>query len=485
MSSEDNGSCFLAIDLGAGSGRAVLGRFAGEMLAIEEVHRFQNGATEVRGVMYWDALGLYNEIVEGIRKGAALAGGRLSGIGIDTWGVDFGLLDEQGKLISNPVHYRDARTDGVMDRVFEIAPREDVFKTTGIQFLQFNTLYQLAAMRFKKWPELDRARTLLMMPDLMNYFLCGTKVSEFTIATTTQFYDPNKGGWANEMLEKLEIPTAILPEIAPPGTVLGALDGEAARAAGEVPVIAPACHDTGSAVAAVPADPHMDQGAWAYISSGTWSLMGIEVKEPIINAKALEHNFTNEGGVGGTYRFLKNIAGMWLLEECRRVWAEKEGRERSYEELFAEAEEAEPFRSLVDPDHHSFLRPENMPAAITRLCKESGQPEPDTRGRFTRCILESLALKYRTVRDAIEEVSGKKIQALHVVGGGSQNRLLNQYTADALGIPVLAGPVEATAIGNIVVQAVAARVVTDLSTAREFIRKSFPVKVYEPKQAEI
>jgi rhamnulokinase len=479
--SEKKSGCFLAVDLGASSGRVVLGRFGEERLELTEAHRFPNGAITVGGTMYWDAPRLFAEIVEGIRRGAKKAGGKLAGVGVDTWGVDFGLLDQSGQLIANPVHYRDSRTDGVMERVFEIMPREKIFETTGIQFLQFNTLFQLAAMRLQKRPELDRCRTLLMMPDLMNYFLCGRKVSEFTIATTTQFYDPVKKDWAWDLLEALDLPKEILPEIIAPGTVLGVIEGEAAQAAGAVPVIAPACHDTGSAVAAVPVDASLPPGAWAYLSSGTWSLMGIEVKAPIINDQSLASNFTNEGGVNGAFRFLKNISGLWLLEECRRSWQEAGEDEPDYDEMESWALCAEPFRAFIDVDHQSFLRPPSMPRAIAEFCRRTGQPAPASKGDFIRVILESLALKYRLVRDALESVSGRKIQVLHVIGGGSQNRLLNQFTSDALGIPVLAGPVEATSIGNLTLQAIAAGALPDLASARGMIRRSFFLKSFEPK----
>lgn len=470
---KDDDKSFLAVDLGASSGRAVLGTFSGGRLSTEEVHRFPNTPVELRGTVHWDVLGLFREIEEGIRLASARSG--LSGIGVDTWGVDFGLLDEAGRLVGTPVHYRDSRTDGIMERVFEIVPRQKIFETTGIQFLQLNTIFQLAAMKMGKWPELDRARTLLMMPDLMNYFLCGRKVCEFTEATTTQLYDPCAGGWAMGLIEALGLPSGIFPEIIMPGEVLG----EFAPAGGvPAPVIAPATHDTGSAVAAVPAVS--GKPGWAYISSGTWSLMGIEIEEPIINEAALSRNFTNEGGVGGTFRFLKNIAGLWFLQECRRVWGIEDGREPSYQQMEEWAKEAKPFRSLIDPDHHSFLRPENMPRAMASFCENTGQDPPSSGGEMVRCALESLALKYRAVRRAIEEVSGVTIEVMHVVGGGCRNRLLNQFTADALGLPVLAGPVEATAVGNLLVQAMAAKVLPGIGAARDLVRSSFPLETYEP-----
>lgn len=477
---KDRGDFFLAFDLGASSGRALLGRLDDEGLAIEEVHRFPNLPVMARGTLYWDALGLYRELLTGLRLGRAKAG-KLSGVGVDTWGVDFGLLDAAGRLIGNPVHYRDRRNQGVMEKVFATVPREKIFMTTGIQFLPFNTLYQLAAMRLERWPELERAKTLLMMPDLFNYFLCGRQVSEFTIATTTQFYNPRRGDWAWELLAALEVPTEILPEIVAPGQTLGTLEGEAAREGGEVPLIAPACHDTGSAVAAAPAQA--GSGPWAYLSSGTWSILGIELTAPLISPQALAQNITNEGGVNGTYRFLKNIAGLWFLQECQRVWRMEDGTEHPFSELCAPAETVKPFSRFIDPDHPSFLHPEHMPRAIAAFCGKTGQAPPANRAETVRCILESLALKYAQVRQGLEEVSGKKIEVLHAVGGGSRNELLNQFTANALALPVLAGPHEATALGNLVVQAMAAGRLRDLGEARALVRKSFPPKEFAPQDA--
>lgn len=478
----DASQCFLAIDLGASSGRAVLGRFGDGGLEVEEVHRFPNRPVEVGGTLYWDMDTLFDEVCEGIRRGLDRAGGRLSGVGVDTWGVDFGLLDREGRLIENPVHYRDRRTEGIMERVFEVVPRKRIFAATGIQFLPFNTLFQLAAIKFEDPGRLSEAATMLMMPDLFHYLLCGSKTSEFTIATTTQFYDPRKNGWARAMLDELEIPLSILPKIVNPGTVVGKLDRKIAP--GDIPVITPAAHDTGSAVAAVPADSEAEPGSWAYISSGTWSLMGIEVKEPILTDLALAFNFTNEGGVEGTYRFLKNIAGLWLVQECRRVWDMEDGVETSYEELKKMAEAAKPLQCLVDPDHPIFLRPEHMPDAIARFCRMTGQPAPAGKGETARCILESLVMKYSAVRRELEEISGTRIERVHVVGGGSRDELLNRLTAGAIGVPVLAGPTEATAVGNLAVQAIAGGIIPDLASARKLIGESFPVKVYEPQETD-
>ncbi len=458
----------------------MLGKLSERALELEEIHRFENCPVEIRGALYWDAPYLFREICAGICNGLAASGNDLSSVGIDTWGVDFGLLDEKGRLLANPVHYRDRRNQGMMQKVFKIISRPKIFHATGIQFLPFNTLFQLAAMKFSGWTELDRAQTLLMMPDLFNYFLCGKKVSEFTIASTTQFYSLEQKNWAFDLLEALDLPTQMFPKIVQPGTVLGRLSPEIAGKGCKVPVIAPAGHDTGSAVAAVPAAADEKPGSWAYLSSGTWSLLGIEIKKPIISELALQYNFTNEGGVANTFRFLKNIAGLWFLQECRRIWSLEQKRDLSFPELVKSAKAARPFRSLIDPDHPVFLKPEHMPKAIAEFCRKTKQPIPNDRGAIVRCIFESLALKYQMVREQIEAVSGKKIEKLHVVGGGSKNELLNQFTANALGVPVYAGPSEATAIGNLVVQAMGLGLIPDLQTARSLIRKSFPLKTFEP-----
>jgi rhamnulokinase len=471
----------LALDLGASSGRGVRGRIEDGRLRLDEVHRFPNLPVEVRGTLYWDALALFREIGEAIRRAHQEAGDRLAGVGIDTWGVDFGLLDDRGRLLANPVHYRDRRNEGMMERVFAIVPRERLFARTGLQFLPFNTLFQLMALKCSAAAELERAACLLMMPDLFSYFLCGRRASEFTIATTTQFYDPIKKDWARDLLAELGLPHSILPPIVPPGTTLGLIDQ---RLPGlpdsRIPVIAPAGHDTGSAVAAVPVSAGRGRDEWAYISSGTWSVMGMEVVEPIFNAAALRRNFTNEGGVAGTFRFLTNISGLWLEQECRRRWALAGEREIGYAELQAMARAAPPLRSLIDPDHPWFLLPEDMPAAIARFCRATGQPVPESKGAYIRCILESLALKYAVVRGWLEEAAGSSIRTVHIVGGGSRDELLNQWAAEALGVPVIAGPAEAAAIGNLMVQAIALGLVSDLTAARAIVRDSCALTYYEP-----
>ena len=470
---------FLAFDLGAESGRGVLGDFDGERLTLEELHRFSNGGVRILDNLHWDVLGLWNEMKATLSICARENIG-LSGIGVDTWGVDFALLGRDDVLLGFPYHYRDSRTEGMLEAAFRHVSRRTLFERSGCQFLQINTLYQLLSMVVHKSALLDVSETFLMIPDLFNFWLTGRKVCEFTDATTTQFYDPRQKGWSKEIYDALDLPYEILPEIVQPGTHLGGLLPSVAAETGlpEIPIIAPACHDTGSAVAAVPAVGK----DWAYISSGTWSLMGIEVLEPIVTSQALALNFTNEGGVENTFRFLKNIMGLWLVQECRRAWAQR-GNDISYSQMAQLAETAKPFTALIDPDDDTFLPPGDMPARITDYCKRAGQPPPLDVGSILRCGLESLALKYRWVLEKLEAVRGRSINVIHIVGGGSQNQTLCQFTADATGKPVVAGPVEATAVGNIVVQAIACGLIGSISEAREIIRRSFNVITYEPEDS--
>jgi len=469
-------SHYLAFDLGAESGRALLGTLDAGKLAVEELHRFPNTPVRVFDALYWDTLRLWHEI----QRGLAVAGRErrlsLDGIGIDTWGVDFALLGADGALADNPRHYRDARTNGVMEKVFAIVPRAEVFAQTGIQFMQLNSLYQLYALKLAGSPALAAARTLLFMPDLLNYWLTGVARAEVTIASTSQFYDPRKKRWATDLLKRLGLPTHILPEMVAPGTRLGPLLDSVAEAAGlsAVPVYATGCHDTASAVAAVPAGG----GSWCYISSGTWSLMGAELDEPIINEQVLAQNLTNEIGAAGKVRFLKNIAGLWLLQECRRAWA-LGGTEYTYDELVRLAAGARPFSAIINPD--AFLEPGDMPRKIAEHCRACGQAAPETAGEFTRTILESLALRYRQVLESLESLAGRRFDVIHIVGGGSRNTLLNQFVADATGQLVIAGPGEATAIGNILIQAMGAGKLAGLGEARGLVRRSFPVETYTPK----
>ncbi|HZT34235.1 MAG TPA: rhamnulokinase family protein [Bryobacteraceae bacterium] len=466
---------YVAFDLGAESGRAMLGTLSSQGLAVEELHRFPNTPVRVFSALYWDTLRLWHEI----QRGLAVAGRERhlspAGIGVDTWGVDFALLGADGALADNPRHYRDSRTNGMMEKLFAVVPREEVFAQTGIQFMQLNSLYQFYALKVSKSPALAAARTLLFMPDLFNYWLTGVARSELTIASTSQFYDPRKKAWAADLLGRLGLPAHILPEIVQPGTLLGPLLPSVAAAAGlgEVPVYATGCHDTASAVAAVPAQGE----GWVYISSGTWSLMGVETDEPVINEASLTLNLTNEIGAAGKVRLLKNIAGLWLLQECRRTWA-LEGHEYSYEQLTQLAAAARPFSAIIDPD--AFLEPGEMPRKIADLCRRTGQQPPESCGEFARTILESLALRYRQVLESIESLLGRRFSVIHIVGGGSRNAVLNQFVADATARTVVAGPAEATAIGNVLIQAMGAKAVSGLPEARAVVRQSFPLETFDP-----
>jgi rhamnulokinase len=433
--------------------------------------------------LHWDVLRLWAEITQGLGLASKAYGGELSSIGLDTWGVDFGLLAADDTLLGNPYHYRDSRTDGMMEEAFRIVPRDEIYEATGIQFMQLNSLFQLLAMVQAEAPALKSARTFLNMPDLFNFWLSGRKASEFTIATTSQCYDPRAGDWACNMLEKMGIPGSIFPEIVHPGTVLDSLRASVAEETGSpgIPVVAVAGHDTGSAVAAVPVQSGTG-GDYIYLSSGTWSLMGVEVREPIITAQSLAYDITNEGGVENTFRFLKNIMGLWLVQECRREWA-RMGDSFSYDELITMAAREPAFGSLVTLKGSRFLAPGDMPERIRACCQETGQAVPETKGQIVRCALESLALEYRWVAERLDEIVGRRLPTLHIFGGGSQNKLLNQLAADATGRTVVAGPVEATAIGNILVQAVALGQLADIAEARALVRRSFPVDVYEPRSA--
>ena len=473
----------VAIDVGASSGRHVAGVFDGERLTLEEVHRFPNGPVSAAERMHWDLLAQWDHVGRGLRAAAAKFPGRIISVGVDTWGVDFALLGRGDELLGNPVHYRDPRTDGMMEAAFAAVPRAEIFAETGLQFMQFNTLYQLLAMRRQDSPLLDAAETLLMMPDLFHWLLTGEKANERTNATTTQFYNPRTKTWAAGLLEKLDLPTRILGRITAPGTRLGSLRRAVADATGlaGVDVVLPGTHDTASAVMGVPAAGRpAARPDWCYISSGTWSLMGVEVHEPVITDQCLALNFTNEGGVGDTTRLLKNIAGMWLVQECRRAWNQA-GADYRWDDLTRLADQATPLLSLVDPDDADLLAPADMPQAIRDFCRRTGQTVPADAGAVIRCALESLALKYRQVHAWLEQLAGGPIGTIHVVGGGTQNRQLCQMAADACQRPVVAGPVEATAIGNLLVQLITAGEIGSIADAREVIRRSFPVVEYHPR----
>lgn len=469
---------FLAVDLGAESGRVMLATLEEGRLALEELHRFANVSVHLPTGLYWDSFRLFHEIVHGLTIAGRERRLEVAGIGIDTWGVDFGLLGRDGALIDCPHHYRDPRNDGVPEKLFAVVPRNEVFGYTGIQFMQFNSLYQLYAMKLAGAPGLEAAERLLFMPDLLNYWLTGVEKSETSIASTSQFYDPRVKQFSTELLARLGLPVKILPPLVDTGTRLGPLRADLAEATrlGPVPVYATAAHDTASAVAAVPAEG----GSWCYISSGTWSLMGVELDRPVINEQVLEMNFTNELGAGGKIRFLKNIAGLWLLQECRRAWA-AEGHEHSYEELARLADEAGPAGALIDPD--AFLHPGQMPLKIAAWCRSHERAVPETIGQTCRTILESLAERYRQVLGSLESVLGRRIDVIHIVGGGSRHRLLNQLVANATGRTVIAGPNEATAMGNVVVQAIAAGVLKDLGEGREVVRRSVVLERFEPARS--
>jgi len=468
----------IALDLGASSGRAILGEL-GDSLKLSEAHRFPNGPVSDGKRMRWNFDRLWQAVRDGIVAAAKAADGPVSSVGVDTWGVDYGLLGPDGNLLEPPVHYRDPRTNGVMEKVFKIVPRREIFEITGLQFIQLNTLFQLYAEVQSRSGLLDRAKTLLMMPDIFNYLMTGVAKAEFTDVSTTQAYDPRNKDWACPLLRRLGIPTHMLPEIIPPGTVLGPMKRSLVKelGLGDLTVIAPGCHDTASAVAAVPASGGK---GWAYLSSGTWSLIGAEVRKPVITDEALDCNFTNEGGIDGTFRFLKNISGLWLLQETQRIWRERDRADYPYEQIIAMANEAKPFVSWVDPDDPSFLNPQDMPEAIRSYCRRTNQPVPGDQRALVRLIFESLALKYRAVFDMLKRLHGD-VRVLHIVGGGSANALLNQFTANALGVQVLAGPMEATAIGNVLVQAKALGDLGSLDDIRAVVRKSFPIREFEPQ----
>lgn len=474
---------YLAVDLGASSGRLVAGSFDGDALQLEEVHRFANGGVRVNERLHWDVLALWSSVQDGMRQAANQYGDSVVSIGVDTWGVDFALLAKD-QLLGNPFHYRDSHTNDVMEKAFEVAPAEEIFEHTGLQFMQFNSLFQLYAMKLAGSPLLSAADRFLMIPDLFHWLLTGVQANEYTNATTSQLYNSREKRWATELIEKLGLPSHIFGDVRLPGESLGALRASLAEAVGlpsHVEVVLPGTHDTASAVMAAPtSSPFGAAPDWCYISSGTWSLMGAETPGPVINADCLERNFTNEGGVGGTVRLLKNIAGLWLLQECRRIWG-NEGSDYEWDSLVDLAETTPPLRSFIAPDDARFIAPANMPQAIVDYCRESGQTAPDSHGAVIRTALESLALRYRRVLQWTEELTGGELKTIHVVGGGAQNQLLCQMTADACNRVVVAGPSEATAIGNVMMQCVAKGDVDSIAQAREVIRRSFEVARYEPQ----
>ncbi|MBN2272382.1 MAG: rhamnulokinase [Sedimentisphaerales bacterium] len=473
---------YIAVDLGAESGRVMIGSVSAEKLILQEIHRFGNGPIDEDGALKWDFEKLMSEIKVGIAKAAKAAGAQVWGIGVDSWGVDFGLLDGSGELVENPYHYRDSRTNEMRKKAYELMPKRDIYENSGIQFMQLNSLYQLLAMRLANSIALAKAKNLVFIGDLVSYYLCGKIFAEYTLASTSQFMDMRTGQWSKAIMEGLSLPMNILPKVVQPGTVVGQLGAKigVGLRCGPIPVIAVGAHDTASAVVGVPAG----DGNWAYLSSGTWSLMGVEIPRAIISDKTFRYEFTNEGGVKNTVRLLKNIMGLWLMQECRRKW-QKQGEEFTYDELTALAQEAEPFAGRLTVDDSAFLAPGDMPKRINEHLAKTGQQTTDDKGQIIRIILESLALRYRAVMEYIEDATGNRIDVLHIVGGGIQNELLCQFTANALGKKVVTGPIEATASGNILMQAIATGQIKSLADARKIVRKSFALKEYQPQDTAV
>lgn len=468
---------FLAVDLGASSGRGIVGTFDGKRITLAENHRFTNDPVMAAGQYTWDILRIFHEIKNSIRKCALGDDRDIASIGIDTWGVDFGLLDKNGHLLGSPVHYRDARNDSMPEYAAKLVSPDWVYEKTGIQVVDFNTLYQLLAVK-KDSPELlEVAQDMLFVPDLLNYFLTGVKQTEYTIASTSQMLDAKARDWSWELIDKFGLPRKLFRDIVKPATVIGKMRDDVREEVGGIGanVVSVAAHDTGSAVMAVPAEGE----DFIWISSGTWSIMGTEAKEPIISDRTRECNFTNEGGADNTIRFSKNITGLWLEQESRRQWM-REGEELSFAELSKMASSAKPFKCFIDPDDPRFAAPGNLPKRIAEYCAETDQPIPETKGEIVRCILESLALKYRSTVDMIDSLSGERLPSINVVGGGTQEKPLMQFTANACARPVKAGPIEATALGNIIAQAIAAGEIGDIWQGREVISNSFEMNYYEP-----
>ncbi len=473
---------YLGVDLGAESGRVMAGLWDGSQLRLEPVHRFPNEPVEMGNGLHWDVARLWLEIQNGLTAAARTYGSRIVSVGVDTWGVDFALLSKSSELLGQPYHYRDRRTLGTMEAAFNRVPRAQIFAETGLQFMELNTLYQLLALQ-KNSPELlAQADCLLMMPDYLHWCLSGVRAGEFTIASTSQLLHPN-GAWSQKLLEQFNLPAKIFPQIVRPGTRIGELrESVSARTGlGKVAVTVPAAHDTGSAVAAAPT-AHTGRANWAYLSSGTWSLMGVEVASAQISPRVFELNLTNEGGVDGTYRLLKNIMGLWLVQQCKRAF-ESRGKKCDYADLMPLAAAERPLVSIVDPNDQSFLNPPDMPRALQEFCRATGQPAPQTEGALVRCALESLALAYQTTIAALEEVTGTRIEVIHIIGGGSRNDLLNQFTADACARPVLAGPMEATALGNLLIQVRGCGQIGSLAELRGIVSRSAELRTFEPVPA--
>lgn len=469
----------LAFDFGASSGRAIIGSFDGEKITLKEVHRFTNDPVDLGGTLYWDVLRLFYEIKQGIVK-AKIAGG-FDSIGIDTWGVDFGLIDKNGRLLENPVHYRDKRTSGLVEESFKSVPRQKMYDITGIQFMELNTLFQLISLKKQRPEMLERADKMLFMPDLFAYFLTGKMCSEYSIASTSQLIDINTHSWSKELLDAFGIKESLFAPLTEPGTQLGNLSKEICEECGveSVPVISVCGHDTQSAITAVPCE----SGDFAFLSSGTWSLFGTELQKPIVNETSLKINITNEGGFGGTTGFLKNIIGLWLIQESRRQW-QREGKDYSYADLEKLALSEEPFKCFIDPDAPEFVPQGNIPERVREFCRKTGQYVPESVGEIMRCIYESLAMKYRMTFEKLCECTGKDYPVIHVIGGGTKDGLLCRMTASSCGKTVKAGPIEATVMGNVAVQLMSDGTIGSISEARKAVAASESLKTYEPENTD-
>lgn len=476
----------LGFDLGASSGRAILGILnQNKILELDVIYRFPNGGVQIGGSLCWDIKQLWQEVLNSLKTYVKKEGSKLDSIGFDTWGVDFALLNENNELTGHIYHYRDKRNEGMLEEMFNIVPKKEIFNKTGIQFLVFNTAPQLFSMVYNKSPEINNIKTLLMLPDYFNFLLSGKLTAEYSISSTTQLYNPILNDWDKVLIEKLGFKSDWFLPISQPGKIIGNIKNSLAEDIGlklDIKIVSVLGHDTGSAIAAVPVDSNQPNN-WAYLSSGTWSLMGIESSEPIINERALEHNFTNEGGINNTIRFLKNISGLWMIQECKRVW-DNENINLNWEEIAHQAKNTTAFQFFIDPDDPLFLNPLNMIEAIKEYCKVHNQNTPESIGEISRAIFESLAFKYKEIMIKLEDIIGKKIEILYIIGGGSQNALLNQFTANTLNIPIKAGPSEATVIGNILVQALALGEIKDLKELREIVKNSFPPKDYTPQNPD-
>ena len=475
----------VAVDLGASSGRIVSGSFDGRLLELEELHRFENGPVSMGGQLVWDLPRLWQEVVTGLRASVDRHGRSISTVGVDTWGVDFSFLGADGALLANPVCYRDSRTRGLLAAAEKIVPRADIFAATGLQFMEINSLYHFLALKESKSSVLAAAERMLMIPDLFHWLLSGERSNERTNASTTQCYDPQSSDWAFGMLERFGLPRGVFGPLTDPGTNLGGLRPDVAAETGltGVRVIVPGTHDTASAVAAVPAtEPPSARPDWCYVSLGTWALVGAELDRPLVTAECLARNFTNEGGVGGTTRLLKNVCGLWLVQQCRAAW-QRAGKGWTWEQLTALAAEAPPLVTLVDPNHPSLVAPADMPEAIRALAKATGEPVPESTAAVVRTALESVAMAVRRTLAELDTLLGRRVSRVHIVGGGVKNTLLCQMIADATARPVVAGPVEATAIGNLLVQLAGRGGTADLRALRTIVRDSFEPAYYEPKEA--